>query len=558
MREKFVMLRVDRQILPEIFILLVAVLLVVLAPILEAPFSHVTNIAAFLTWHNLFELTGIIVCIAIFLVAFYAYNQTGRLRAILVGSLLLAAGILDLFHTLSYKGMPAFFVENLTANRATTLWIAARLISAVGFLFASLMNADAKSSVSRVYFTSAALTVATSIFVITTYFPSWLPPMYVEGSGLTEIKKLLEYVIMGMLIIASVSFIRQYVHTSEKMTFAMATSMLLSVLSEYCFTVYTDVYGIYNYQGHIWKFIAYFLLFRVVFAKNVQAPYIALTAAQKELREYADNLDKIVEHRTEQLKTINARLMEDLEYARDIQKAMLPVFLPDTPQIGFSAVYLPAERLSGDFYDVFKLDDDHMGFYVCDVSGHGVPAAMLTVFLKQCVDSVTGADRQKETISPPSVVLQHAYDAFNHSNFKDDVYIVLIYCIYNIPERKLICSSAGMNRAPILLNGQGEVSEIDIQGFPICKLKDICTVTYTEMVLPVKSGDRLYLYTDGLVEARNVDKQEYSPDRLKRIICENAGRTLEEQSAAITEDLIDFSSGKSLRDDVTLLIVDIR
>jgi len=547
-----------KQVLPIIITPVIAILLLAFTPVFEKPFSRIMSVATYLTWHNLFELGSIIACMAIFLVSYYTYDQTGRLRVILLGNVMLAAGILDISHILSYKGMPSFFIENFTANRATTFWIAARLIFGAGFLAVGLIPDDKKCTVKKEYFTAAAILTAILVFVTATWFPSYLPAMYIEGAGLTTIKKLLEYLIMLMLIIACGGYLYKYSGKNEKAYLTMICALLISVLSEFAFTIYIDVYGIYNYTGHIFKVVSMFLIFSAIFSKYIQAPYFALSNAQKTLKAYADNLDRIVEQRTRQLKIINKRLMEDLEYARGIQKSMLPVCLPDTPEIGFSSVYLSAERLSGDFYDVFKLDENNIGFYVCDVSGHGVPAAMLTVFLKQCVDGLVEADRIKGTVSSPSGILHKVYDAFNQSNFKDDVYIVLIYLIYNIHNRELIYSSAGLNEAPVLINSNGEVNEINISGFPICRLSEVYEAAYTEFKMPVKPGDRLYLYTDGLVETRNKHNALYTPDRLKQFLKEHGDKSLNELTAMVSKELHELSAGEKLNDDVTLLAVEFR
>ncbi len=361
-----------------------------------------------------------------------------------------------------------------------------------------------------------------------------------------------------MLIVAAGGYFYKYAKKNEEAYVIMICALLMSVLSEFAFTIYIDVYGIYNYAGHIFKVVSMFLIFKAIFSKYIQAPYFALSNAQKTLKAYADNLDRIVDQRTRQLKIINKRLMEDLEYARDIQKSMLPVYLPDTSEIGFSSVYLSAERISGDFYDVFKLDENNIGFYVCDVSGHGVPAAMLTVFLKQCVDGLVEADRIKGTVSSPSGILQKVYDAFNQSNFKDDVYIVLIYLIYNTVEKKFTYSSAGLNEKPLLVHANGEAIEIDISGLPICRLREVYNVEYTEFTISVERGDRLYLYTDGLVEARSSQKQQYSPEQLKQLLRNHCHKPLNEVTDMISIELNNFSAGEKLYDDITLLAVEIR
>jgi sigma-B regulation protein RsbU (phosphoserine phosphatase) len=192
------------------------------------------------------------------------------------------------------------------------------------------------------------------------------------------------------------------------------------------------------------------------------------------------------------------------------------------------------------------------------VSGHGVPAAMLTVFLKQCVDNIVKADMRNNTLTSPADVLQQVYEAFNNSNFSDEVYIILIYCIYDMEEKKLMLSSAGMNAKPLLVESDGTIRELELAGFPVCKLKGVCVPEFADYEIPVKNGDRLYLYTDGLPEARDAGGDMYSSSRLVGLISRSRDRKLVEQQNLITEDLFDFCSGKRMKDDVTLVAVEFR
>lgn len=546
----------NKQQLPPLITVILSIPLLVFARFFESPFGKLVSVATFLTWHNLLELSMSVAYISIFLVSIYSYHQTRQLRTILIGSMLLAAGILEACHMLSYKGMPSFFIENATSNRATTFWIVSKLIYALAFLIGSNIPSNIMSKVNGLYFSITALLISAVIFITATWYPAFLPTMYVEGQGLSDLKIILEYVVMLMLLVAAAVYFRNAIKYRDKMQIFMSCALILGMLSEFAFTVYVSVYDIYNYIGHMLGIISLFMAFRMNFARNVLAPYIALKAAQKELREYADNLDRTVEHRTSQLKMINIKLLEDLEYARGIQKSLLPVFLTDTREIWFNAVYLPTERISGDFYDVFRLDERHMGFYISDVSGHGVPAAMLTVFLKQCIDNIVEADRRKGTLSSPSAMLNQVYDAFNHSNFRDDVYIVMIYCIYDMVEKRLSCSSAGMNVMPVLMDAEGNIRDLYMRGFPICKLKGICTAEFPKLEFAVNHGDRLYLYTDGLTEARNRSGQSYTGERLKQFLADSRNKTTCEQASLLTDDLMDFFAGQKADDDVTLLAVE--
>lgn len=520
-------------------------------------FSSIMNVASFLTWHNIFETSAIVVSISIFLVSYYTYSQTGRLRTIVLGSLLLLSALVDFFHMLSFKGMPAFFTENLSANRATTFWIIGRLFAVLFFLLAVFMNKDARSKVNKNIFTLSAVILAVVILVTVTYYPGFYPAMYIEGTGLTPVKIILEYIIIFFMVIAAVNALIGYIRHNDKLSALLCGAIILSVFSEFAFVNYNQVYDIYNYLGHIYKAISYVVIFRVAFVRNVDQPYIELYEADIKLRDYAQNLDKIVEQRTRQLKVINKRLMDDLEYARGIQKAMLPGEIEENGDISFNALYFPADRLSGDFYDIFKLDEEHYAFYICDVSGHGVPAAMLTVFLKQCIDNKKDSDIENGSISLPSKVLQSVFDSFNNASFKDEMYIVLVYALYNVKTRQLAYCSAGLNTPPILVDEDGRLTELAAKGLPICKLKSVAEVNYEDSYLVLNKGDKLFFYTDGLIDAKDRDDITYGTDRLEEMLTKYSRGRGKELADALKQDLYRHITGRKIIDDITYFVLDI-
>ena len=550
--------KTDKSYIIMLSIIIFVVVVSLAAYYFHDAFASLMSLASYLAWHNIFESISIMVCFSVFIVSYYTFNQTGRLRTIIVGCLLLTVGSVDLFHTLSFKGMPAFFIENTTSNRATTFWVISRLMTGIGFLWAVLIPVERKSKLSKRFFIIPSLLTVILVFVIVTYYPGLLPKMYIEGQGLTLSKIVLEYAVMLLMASVACIYLYDYMKTRDVLSALMCSAFILGISAEFLFTVYSQVMDIFNYTGHIYKGMMFFIILKVINSRDVQMPYIELSAAQVELREYAGNLDRIVEQRTRQLKVTNRKLMEDLECARDIQKAMLPSFLPETSNVGFNAWYLPAERLSGDFYDVFRIDEQHLGFCICDVSGHGVPAAMLTVFLKQALWTGQEMDRSTGNVSFPSTVLKNLYDSFNHTNFKDDVYIVLIYAIYNEVTKKLIYCSAGMNTPPMLLKRDGNVSEINICGFPICKISELIDVEYTDTFLELLSGDKLLFYTDGLVEAQNSYGDRYSPERLKTVLQENASLSGNSLSKILVDDLHSFLSDNRIKDDLTFFLMDVK
>ena len=125
------------------------------------------------------------------------------------------------------------------------------------------------------------------------------------------------------------------------------------------------------------------------------------------------NLHNRLTEKSAEVQSVNKRLQHsyeqidlELEMARRIQQSMLPQILPDTPPAYFAVHYRPSGRVGGDFYDVFRLDENHLGFYVADVMGHGIPASLLTIFLKKAVKAKEISGREYRLL-PPDEVLQH-------------------------------------------------------------------------------------------------------------------------------------------------------
>jgi sigma-B regulation protein RsbU (phosphoserine phosphatase) len=541
-----------------IAVVIFSVMLFKFAYLFEDSFHSIMDVATYLTWHNIFEFTGILVCFAVFVVSYFTYEQTQNLRRVFLGCVFLAVGMIEMFHTLSFKGMPDFFIPNNCANRATTFWILSRILLALGLLIAECIPVEKKSVINRRVFIFPAVTLSLLTLVIATYFPSFLPPMYIEGRGLTQTKIVLEYVVILFLIASTVLFIREYEKRKDSLLILFCSALILNIFSELAFVSYFVVYDIYNYLGHIYKFISYFIIFKVIFIKNVQKPYIELKMAQDELREYAKNLDKIVEQRTRELKQVNRRLLEDLEYARDIQIAMLPSRLTETNEVSFTARYFPAEHVSGDFYDIFRIDNENIGLYIGDVSGHGVPAAMLTVFAKQSIKSINENCTGQNELLNPSVVLGRVYESFNNTNFKDEVYIVLLFGIYNTRKKELIYASAGINVSPFVIRNSGEISELEVTGFPICKFRDYYSVRYKDRSIKLNPGDKILFYTDGMVEAENEQRVSFSDKRLKEILKQNSNMSGFQLSEAIERCIFEFVNPDKLKDDITFFIIDIK
>lgn len=537
---------------------LFSILIYTTAAIYNDLFMRLTSIAGYLTWHVIFEFISILVSFSIFTVTYYVYEESADLSMIILGCAFLTMGLLDVFHTFSFKGMSDFFIANTTANRATTLWILARTLGSLGFLLSVLVPSNLKVNIKKGTFAVTTTAFSILLFLIVTYYPILFPTMFIEETGLTITKIVMEYIIILIMAITFLVILSKYKRTGQRLHHQFMIALVLLMFSEFAFTSYGSVYDVFNYIGHIYKIIASMILYKVIYIENVIAPYRQMKKAKNELKKYSENLNIMVKQRTKEILDMNSSLLKDIEYAKEIQLRLMPQKMPIDEFVSFCAEYLPAERLSGDFYNVLKLDDHNIAFYLGDVSGHGVPAAMLTIFANQNIIPFEEVDSNKRVIIPPTEVMNTIYNSYNNTNFSDETYIIMLYGIYNTKSRLLTYASAGMNVSPYIIKGSGELLTLNSNGFSICKLGEFITPSFEEIEVQLEKGDKLFVYSDGLIESRNVYNELYGEDRMEAFLKENAALNAEELKIALRENLSHHIGNiDRLKDDVTYLIMEI-
>jgi sigma-B regulation protein RsbU (phosphoserine phosphatase) len=519
--------------------------------------SYVYRIFAqntYLTWHLFLEVLSIAMSSAVFFITFYTFGKTYRVRSIVFSCTFLAVALIDIFHTLSYNGMPIFLTESSVA-KATSFWVFGRMTAAIGLLIASLVPWERKMRICR--FLPASLTM---IYIIAgLYIINWrqdiLPPLFIEGVGLTKLKITLEYVIIAIQIIAMLVYGRIYLTgREEKGSIYIVISLMLSVFSEMAFTLYSSVYDSYNLLGHIYKIIAYYGLFVALFVMNVQKPYLELYEAEQKITEYADNLERLVENRTREIAEANEKIINDLDYARNIQLALLPSSFPRIPGLEFAAKYLPCEKVGGDFYNIYRLDEENIGILIGDVSGHGVSAAMITVFINQNIYVRREFDDGRVRVLTPRQVLTNLYHVYNRMSFPDEIYTVLFYGIYNIENNTLLYSSAGMNTSPLILDNNGGVKRLEIEGMPICRLGTHVNPSYENRSVQLEKGDALVFFTDGLTEIDRHQPEIFSEENIMEYLKGICNATAREIVDDITDAYYTILGDRKMLDDVTVLV----
>ena len=264
---------------------------------------------------------------------------------------------------------------------------------------------------------------------------------------------------------------------------------------------------------------------------------------------------------SEALQAAHARMKRDLEAAAQIQYSLMPSALPSGRVGKFAWKYQPCDELAGDILGVEQLDEKHVGLYVLDVSGHGVPSALLAVTLSRVL-SHTGEGSiltrppqngsRQPGLTPPSEVAAHLNRRFP-MNPETRQYFTLAYGILDADSREFVFTSAG-HPGPVHLR-QGEQPQVlTTCGFPIGWFPN---VVYEESRITLEPGDRLILYSDGLVDAAGPQGEHFGKERLLKAIENERSTPLGKSLDVLLEVVKEWCGAGGLDDDVSILGIEI-
>ncbi len=185
-------------------------------------------------------------------------------------------------------------------------------------------------------------------------------------------------------------------------------------------------------------------------------------------------------------------LTEQLRLAGLVQQDFLPTQLPNTERVKWASVFLPAEWVSGDIYNAVRIDEKHLGFYVADVVGHGMPAALLTIFLKQALVMRTTVDNAYHIFSPAEV-MKNLNKKMATQKLSGYQFATCCYCLLNTETLEMTFARAG-HPYPILLRRGQEPKQLEVRGSLLGVFKE---AEYSEDKIQLQQGDKILLYSDG-------------------------------------------------------------
>jgi sigma-B regulation protein RsbU (phosphoserine phosphatase) len=270
--------------------------------------------------------------------------------------------------------------------------------------------------------------------------------------------------------------------------------------------------------------------------------------------EILDRTQKALKAAHELLLEKQRQLRQDLEAAAEIQTRFLPKDVPMMKGIRLATKFQPCTLIAGDMYNVILLDDDHLGIYILDVSGHGAPAAMLAVSVCQMLQPYSGVLMNSDprhafpgAIASPRQVLQALDREFPIERF--DKYFTIFYAVLDCANGVLTYSNAG-HPEPILLHPDGDIDSMD-KGGTIIGMGGI--LPYEEEQKALQRGDKIILYSDGVTELENPKGELFGVERLRSLVRDHRDRPIADLLDAIHLSLVEFGGPHGPQDDLTLL-----
>lgn len=269
------------------------------------------------------------------------------------------------------------------------------------------------------------------------------------------------------------------------------------------------------------------------------------------------DLEHSLVNKNAEITAANDRMKSDLDAAARLQSSLLPSELPEIADTNFAWLHQPCDELAGDILNVFQLDQDHIGFYVADVSGHGVPAALLSISINQAMTPVGTSSLLLETddtgarVVSPAEVAYELNRQFQMSKL-DRLYFTLAYGVLNTKSLELDYITAG--HPPILLSSTaGEIKPLPGKNLAIGWFPE---AEFESENVQLHRGDRIYLYSDGITETMSPEIAQFGDQRFMELIIKNKAITLQEGIEDLSQAIADWRKPAKPRDDISLLAVD--
>lgn len=281
---------------------------------------------------------------------------------------------------------------------------------------------------------------------------------------------------------------------------------------------------------------------------------VGIISARQLMARRNDYLNRIVEERTDELQRLydevssrDAEMRQNMVVAGRLQaRLLLPGAPPGWPEIRWGLHYTPLDPLGGDYYDFVVRNENQMGILIADASGHSVSGAMVAIMARFAFAEVV-----RHTIRPAEVL---AVMNRRLQGLTDERFVTAFYGVLDRQTREFHYANAGHLPALRCNPRHRQIEELTTRGL---MLGIVPNATYEEKTLTLERGDRLCLFTDGVVDSRNVGKETFGLERLKKFLDDQANLSASALAQSLFDRLQDFRSDLPAWDDLTILVAEV-
>jgi len=285
-------------------------------------------------------------------------------------------------------------------------------------------------------------------------------------------------------------------------------------------------------------------------ARELAARLDAAAALQPTIVRLRDEL-AAARQASDQAERTFVELGEEMRLAARLQRDFLPRRLPEVGPARLGVLYRPATWVSGDIYDILRLDETHVGFYVADAVGHGMPAALLTIFIKKALQTKRIAGHSYEIVPPHEALAELNADICGQ-NLSSCQFCTAVYAVLDVATLTLEYCRAG-HPEPLRIAADGAMSRL---GGPGCLLGVFPEEQFASQRVQLARGDRVVLFTDGVEDClgRRANGDRLTAESLFEPLADLPREELLFQLSQMVDDL---PGDRGPADDITVLVLDI-
>ncbi|MDA3945072.1 MAG: EAL domain-containing protein [Helicobacteraceae bacterium] len=426
-------------------LLILALLALVMVTALLLPKTE--RIEGYLSLHILLESVSILISMMVFAVGWNAYSNKLPGNIVMLAAVFMGVGLLDFSHILSFVGMPDFVTPS-GVDKSIYFWLAARSLATVALLVFVLVPWRPFPSASTRYLLMALVLALVAAFNwLFLFHPAILPEMFHPKQGLSLYKIYTEYTLIAVNILTALLLLPRMHRPQPFLVAALFGALCTMAMSEFLFTIFTDVTDIYNLLGHIYKVIAYLFIYRVIFVTTIQNPYRELRTSQNRLQATIAALPDLLfevglDGRYYDFHSQN-RNVSSSQDDRVIGKTMLEILPPDVAEIGLSALKEAHETgFSKGEYELELLSGRH--WFEFSVSPKAVEKGEAPRFIVLS-RNVTGRKMAELKQHESNQILENVIDNIPHMIFLKRA-ADLHYMLLNLAGEKML----GVNREQVV------------------------------------------------------------------------------------------------------------